>query len=98
VILVPTETELFNMLDKNRLDVALYSKLAGYEQLMLRGLSDIYHLEPPLASREMYLYLNKKHAHLADEVAEALRDMKEDGAYDLIVQKTTGHLIPGNNN
>ena len=98
VTLVPTETELFNMLDKNRLDIALYSKLAGYEQLMLRGLSDIYHLEPPLASREMYLYLNKKHEHLIDKVAEALRDMKEDGTYDLIVQETTGHLISGNNN
>ncbi len=98
VTLVPTETELFNMLDKNRLDIALYSKLAGYEQLMLHGLNDIYHLEPPLASREMYLYLNKKHTHLADKVAEALRDMKEDGTYNLIVQETTGHLISGNNN
>jgi len=98
VILVPTETELFNMLDKNRLDIALYSKLTGYEQLLLRGLSDIYHLEPPLASREMYLYLNKKHEHLIDKVAESLRDMKEDGTYDLIVQETTGHLISGNNN
>lgn len=96
VTLVPTETELFNMLDKDRLDIALYSKLAGYEQLMLRGLSDIYHLEPPLASREMYLYLNKKHEHLIDKVAEALRDMKEDGTYDLIVRETTGHLIQGN--
>jgi polar amino acid transport system substrate-binding protein len=98
VILVPTETELFNMMDKNRLDVALYSKLAGYEQLMLRDLKYIYHLEPPLVSREMYLYLHKKHEELVDKVAAALKDMKEDGTYDLIIRETTGHLIPGNNN
>jgi len=93
VTLVPTEIELFNMLDKERIDIALYSKLTGYEQLMIRELEDIYHLEPPLASREMYLYLHKKHEHLAEKVAEALRSMKEDGSYDQIVKETTAHLM-----
>lgn len=93
VVLVPTETELFNMLDKDRIDIALYSKLTGYEQLMFRDLKDIYHLEPPLASRNMYLYLYKKHQDLVDKVADALRSMKEDGTYDQIVKETTAHLI-----
>jgi len=60
---------------------------------MIRELEDIYHLEPPLASREMYLYLNKKHEHLVEKVAEALRSMKEDGRYDQIVKETTAHLM-----
>lgn len=96
VTLVPTETELFNMLDKDRIDIALYSKLTGYEQLMIRGLEDIYHLEPPLASREMYLYLHKKHQELVEPLAEALRSMKEDGSYDSIVKETTSDLIKRN--
>ncbi len=93
VVLVPTETELFNMLDKGRIDIALYCRLAGYEQLMLLGLKGIHHLEPPLVSRNMYLYLNKKHQDLAEQVAQSLRSMKEDGTYGQIVKETTEHLL-----
>lgn len=89
---VPTETELFNMLQKDRIDVALYAKLTGYEQLSERGFTDIRHLEPPLASKEMFLYLNKKHEGLVGSIAAALKKMKQDGTYDRIVKETTDHL------
>ncbi len=92
---VPTETELFNMLQRGRIDVALYDKLTGYEQLNLRGFEDIHHLEPPLASRNMYLYLNVKHKDLLEEVAGALQGMKADGTYDQIFQEATAHLRMG---
>jgi len=92
VTLVPTETELFTMLHKDRIDVALYAKLTGYEQLSLRGFTGIRHLEPPLASKEMFLYLNKKHEALAEPVAKALREMKQDGTYDRIVREATSHV------
>ncbi|MBN1102486.1 MAG: transporter substrate-binding domain-containing protein [Deltaproteobacteria bacterium] len=93
VILVPTETELFTMLFKDRIDVALYDKLTGYEQLKLRGFVGIRHLEPPLASREMFLYLHKKHEGMVDAVAKALRQMKQDGTYDRIVRETTSRVM-----
>ncbi|MFP4084925.1 MAG: substrate-binding periplasmic protein [Desulfonatronovibrio sp.] len=96
VTLVPTETELFSMLEKGRIDVALYAKLTGYEQIKLRGLSGIHHLEPPLASRNMYLYLHKKHEHLAGKVARTLREMKEDGTYEQIVRESTSHVTTEN--
>lgn len=92
VTLVPSETELFRMLDMGRIDVALYSKLTGYEQIKLRGLKGIRHLEPPLVSRKMYLYLYKEHEDLVPSVAEALRSMKKDGTYLKIVEKATSHL------
>lgn len=92
VVLVPTEIELFSMLQRGRIDVALYDKLTGYEQLSLRGIEGIRHLKPPLVSREMFLYLHVKHEHLVDQVAKALRDMKADGAYDRIVKEATAHL------
>ncbi len=97
VTLVPTETELFNMLDKDRIDVALYDKLTGYEQIHLRGFEGMFHLEPPLASREMFLYLNREHENLVEPLAQALRSMKEDGTYDRIVTETTAHLTVGRN-
>ncbi|MGC9372152.1 MAG: substrate-binding periplasmic protein [Thermovirgaceae bacterium] len=92
VVAVPTETELFKMLAMDRLDMALYSKLTGYEQLQLGGLEGVRHLEPPLESRNMYLYLHKSHSDLVKPLAEALRGMKGDGTYDRIVQETTSHL------
>ena len=97
VTLVPTETELFNMLDKDRIDVVLYDRLTGYEQIHLRGFEGMFHLEPPLASREMYLYLNREHESLAGPLAQALRSMKEDGTWDRIVTETTAHLAFGGN-
>ncbi len=92
VTLVPTETELFTMLQKDRIDVALYDKLTGYEQLSLRGFTDIRHVDPPLASKDMFLYLNKKHEDLLDPLAKALKEMKQDGTYDRIVKEATSHL------
>lgn len=92
VVTVPTETELFNMLDLDRIDVALYSKLTGYEQIHLRELEGIHHLEPPLERRNMYLYVHKRHSDLVQLLAEALRSMKKDGTYDRIVQEATSYL------
>lgn len=83
--LVPSETELFTMLHKDRLDVALYSKLTGYAALEEMHYDEIFHLEPPLVSRKMYLYVHKRHADLVPEIAEALRSMKADGTYEKIV-------------
>jgi len=90
---VPSETELFNMLDMGRIDVALYDRLTGLEQISLRNFKGMFYLEPPLASRNMYLYLNRKHAKLAEPLAEALRSMKKDGTYDGIVNDATSHLM-----
>ncbi len=92
VILVPTETELFSMLQRGRIDIALYDKLTGYEQLRLREFTGIRHLEPPLVSREMFLYLHVTHTDLAVPVAEALQAMKADGTYPRIVREATAHL------
>jgi len=93
VVPVPSETELFNMLDMGRIDVALYDRLTGLEQISLRNFKGMFYLEPPLASRNMYLYLNRKHAKLAEPLAEALRSMKKDGTYDGIVNDATSHLM-----
>ncbi len=84
----PTETELFRMLDKDRLDIALYSKLTGYAALEQMGLRGIFHLDPPLAGRDMYLYVHKKHKDLVYRIADALKSMKEDGSYQQIVEET----------
>lgn len=87
VVKVPTEIELFRMLGKGRLDVALYDRLTGYAVLGDLGLQDIAHLEPPLASLEMYLYVHRKHEAILPAIAGSLRTMKADGTYDRIVSE-----------
>ncbi|MBG0789794.1 MAG: transporter substrate-binding domain-containing protein [Desulfovibrionaceae bacterium] len=81
---------LFRMLELGRLDVVLYSKLSGYEQIRNLGYRDIRHLSPPLCSKDMFLYLHKNHAELAVPLAAALREMKRDGTWDAIVKETRG--------
>lgn len=73
--------QLFLFLQSGRADVVLLERLGGNYYLKELGISDGYAIEPPLARREMYLYLNAKHADLVAPLAKALRDMKADGSY-----------------
>jgi polar amino acid transport system substrate-binding protein len=88
VVFVPSETELFTMLRKDRIDIALYSDLTGYATLKEMDVTGIIALEPPLAEREMFLYVHKRHTALADDIAKALRSMKKDGTHGRIVEET----------
>lgn len=85
-------SKLFELLEMDRLDVVLYSKLTGYEELHKLGYDDIRHLSPPLCVKDMFLYLHRSHKDLAVSVAKALREMKQDGTYDNIVNDTTSHI------
>lgn len=81
--------QLFTMLQKDRIDVAIYGELLGRSLVQRMDLSGVSVLEPPLAQREMYMYLNVRHKELAPQLAESIRSMKGDGTYDSIVAATT---------
>ena len=82
---VRDERILFYLLARNQVDIVVYSRLGGEATIRELGLEDIKVLEPPFAGREMFLYLNKKHARLVAPVSESLKNMKEDGAYQSII-------------
>lgn len=82
--------QLFALLEQDRADVALYERWQG-NQLLLETGSTAYMLNPPLATTEMFMYLHKKHAHLAEPAARALRAMKADGTY----QRIAARSLPG---
>jgi polar amino acid transport system substrate-binding protein len=83
----PSIHELFYLLEKGRVDVILMDRWQG--QLIVRQRAyQLKPIEPPLASVEMFMYLNKKHAALVPKVAQALRDMKADGSYKKIYDAT----------
>jgi polar amino acid transport system substrate-binding protein len=90
------QRQLFRLLANERADIVIYSRFEGYALLKDLGLKDVTALEPPLAVREMYLYLNRKHQALVPRLAKALREMKTDGAYRAIRLKTLGPYQKGN--
>lgn len=87
---------MFRMLDKGRIEIATLGYLSGLKVIRELGLEDmVLPLEPPLATRELYLMLNKRHAALAPRLAGALAEMKADGTMDAIVRRVVGQLQTG---
>ncbi len=93
--LVPAKNQklLFNLLVNDRADIVVYSRFAGYAYVRSQGLKGIVVLEPPLAVREMYLYLNKKHKQLIKPLAQALREMRADGTYTEIKNRALKNYL-----
>ncbi len=85
---VKNQKLLFTLLDKGRANIVVYSRFEGYEMIKHLGLTGVKALEPPLAVREMFLYLNKKHTRLIPVISEALKDMKQDGTYGALFDQS----------
>ncbi len=86
---VRNERILFNLLARDQVDIVVYSRLGGIATIREMGLQDIKVLEPPFAVREMFLYLNTRHAELVDPVSASLKKMKEDGVFQRIINSHT---------
>lgn len=85
---------LFTLLEKDRADIVIYSRFEGFAVIKNLGFKQIKALEPPLAMREMFLYLNKKHAHIVPDLVLSLKKMKTDGTYEEIRNRTlTPYLL-----
>lgn len=83
-----TPEQLFSMLAAGRVDIVIFEKWGGLRQLRDQALQNVTMIEPPLISREMFIYLNKRHAALVEPLAQALRDMKNDGTYARLYDET----------
>lgn len=84
LVKLETGSQLFSMLDKDRLDVAVIEKLEGLHFIQTMGLKGIKILQPAFVEGDWYLYLHKKHSALAPRLAEEIRKMKQDGSYQRI--------------
>ncbi|MBI5938651.1 MAG: transporter substrate-binding domain-containing protein [Betaproteobacteria bacterium] len=85
------DEQLFRLLDAGRVDTVLYERWLGLALIKARGLQGIRTHQPPLATREMFIYLHKRHAALAPKLAEALRALKQEGFYQQAYRRT---LLP----
>jgi len=90
---VKTADQLFSLLEAGRADLVVYSRLSGLQLIKDRGLKGIRVVEPPLADRDTYFYLHKKHENLVAQADAALRQMKADGSYQRLYDRTIGSLV-----
>lgn len=81
VVPTTTPTQLFHLLERDRIEVALYARWMGQALIQKLDIKNIHQLEPVLASREMFIYLHKHHAKLVPKIAKALRELKQEGFY-----------------
>lgn len=87
VTTVDEPEQLFSMLDKNRIDVALYEQWMGNALIKKMHLQGIHVVEPPLSAREMFIYLNRRHADKVPAIAAALRAIKAEGMYTKVCRE-----------
>ena len=73
--------QMFRLLNRDRIDVALYERWLGLALIRQQGIKDVHTLEPPLATKEMVIYLHTRHAALVPKLAAALRAIKAEGLY-----------------
>jgi len=92
VMAVKNEEIMFTLLQRDRIDIVLYELWQGLDFIKKHNYNDIKVSSPPIANREMFTYLHKKHARLVPKLAQALKDMKNDGTYNRIHDPVLGHL------
>jgi polar amino acid transport system substrate-binding protein len=82
---VPDTEALFNLLTHDRADLVVFDRLQGMAHIKSKGLSEVKPHDSVLASRDMFLYLHRRHAQLVAPLAAALRAMKADGIFQRLV-------------
>ena len=85
---VNSHSQLFNLLDIDRVDIVIYERWGGLRLIQDLNIADVHPLKPALATSSMHMYLNKKYQSLVPKLDAALKEMKADGTYNKIYDKT----------
>jgi len=85
---VQTQSQLFTLLSRDRVDIVIYEHWGGIHLIKAFDLVQAKAIQPPLAVSSMHIYLNKKHRPLVAKLNQALKDMKSDGTYQKIYNQT----------
>lgn len=85
-------SQLFRLLERERTDIVVYSREMGLAYIQSHNLQGVYLIDPPLETREMFIYLHKKHAAFVPQLAQTLRSLKTDGTYARLYNESVGRL------
>lgn len=79
--------QLFKLLINKRSDIVLFEQnRGGWWNKYLNA--NAYLIGKPLAEKDMFIYLHKKHKALVPKLAKVLSEMKKDGSYQRIKNNT----------
>lgn len=81
-------SQLFKLLDSDRVDVVVYALRPGLSIINTLGIDGIHVLKPVLANKKKYFYVSKKHKLLIPKADAELRRIKMDGTYDRLFKAT----------
>lgn len=81
---------LFEMLDRGRIDAAVYDLISGQELIRQDGMAGVSAPGRPLTGQDMYIYLHRRHQALVQPLATALRDMKREGVIRAFEEASLG--------
>lgn len=87
---VKDEEALFKLLVHDRVDVVVYDRLQGDAFIKGKGYEGVKAVRPALARRDMFLYLNRRHAGIVPALASAIREMKRDGTFRRMTEPMPG--------
>ncbi len=90
LVTVENQKDLFSLLWGGRVDLVIYEKWRGLDYLRKNNITGVHPAKIPLATKEMFLYMHKKHQNLIPKLEQALRRLKTSGHYDDIFSTTLG--------
>ena len=96
IVNVDTTEQLFKMLELDRIDVAIASKVSGLFLIKKFDLQSIHLLEPALQRHDLYHYLHEKNKQFTPILDKIVRTMKESGELVDLEEKLTTELLEKN--
>lgn len=91
---VRDEAALFALLRAGKVQAVIYERIEGERYFRATGGAAGIRAGKPLEIRDMFLYLNIRHAALAPRLAEKIREMRAEGLVDRIVAEVLSTLGP----
>ena len=85
--------QLLRLVEDGRADVGIVSLLRGLAVARTAGFTAVRPLDPPLARRDLYFYLHRRHEPLVKPLSEALRALKADGTWQTYHDRTIGAFL-----
>jgi polar amino acid transport system substrate-binding protein len=79
VLPATTNTMVFKMLERDRVDVAISTALEGSVTIRALGLKEVSMVEIPMVTLDLFHFLNRKHEDLIPQITRALEAMNREG-------------------
>jgi ABC-type amino acid transport substrate-binding protein len=84
--------QMFRFLIAGRADIALTNTNDGLVVIQANGFENIRWLSEPLATLDLYHYVNEEQIHLIDKIDAVIQEMKENGELEKITREAEMQL------